>query len=407
MRSILTINAGSSSLKFALFGLNGMLAMPLMRGAIEGLGGHARLRVQDGAGARFREQPLPATPTDSDNALDVLLSVLSARFPRLDLVAVGHRVVHGGGTFSAPVLLTGELMGALEDLVPLAPLHQPFNLKGVTAASEAFPGVPQIACFDTAFHAGHAFEECAFGLPRKYFDDGIRRYGFHGLSYEYVARQMARIAPGVADGRMVVAHLGNGASLCAIRDGKSVASTMGFSVLDGLMMGTRCGQIDPGVLIYLADRRGMDAAAIARLLYHESGLKGLSGVSHDMRVLEASDDPHAADAVACFVARLRREIGAMAATIGGIDALVFTGGIGENSAPIRAAVTAGLGWLGIALDPARDADPSAVEISRLDSPVRVFRVPTDDEAMIARHVVGLMAAAAADLVPLDKVAWVA
>ncbi len=407
MRSILTINAGSSSLKFALFGLSGTFATPLLRGAIDGLGSHARVRVQEGPGESFVDQPVQETPVDTDNDLEVLMSVLTARFPRLNLVAVGHRMVHGGGTFSMPVVLTEEVMGALEDLVPLAPLHQPFNLKGVIAAREAFPGVPQIACFDTAFHSGHAFEECAFGLPRAYFDEGIRRYGFHGLSYEYVAREMARMAPGVADGRMVVAHLGNGASLCAIRDGRSVASTMGFSALDGLMMGTRCGQIDPGVLIYLADRRGMDPAAITRLLYHESGLKGLSGLSHDMRVLEASDHPHAAEAVSCFVARIRREIGAMAATIGGIDALVFTGGIGENSAPIRAAVTAELDWLGIAIDPVRDADPSAVEISPLDSPVRVFRVSTDEEAMIARHVVGLMAAAAADLVPLDKVAWVA
>jgi acetate kinase len=305
-----------------------------------------------------------------------------------------------------PVVLDDVVIAKLERLAPLAPLHQPFNLKGIEAAHARFPGVPQIACFDTAFHSEHTFEEAAFGLPRSYFEEGIRRYGFHGLSYDYVTRQMARIAPGVADGKMVIAHLGNGASLCAVRERRSVSSTMGFSALDGLLMGTRCGDLDPGVLLYLMAEKGMDAAALTQMLYHESGLKGLSGVSHDMRALESSTDPRAAQAIACFVGRIRREIGAMTATMGGLDALVFTGGIGEHSAPIRAAVTAGLDWHGIAIDPARNEDES-YELSADQSRVRVFRIPTDEDAMIARYVIGMLTAAAADLVPLEEVRWVA
>ncbi len=336
----------------------------------------------------------------------MLLDWLSDAMPKLQLAAVGHRVVHGGSTFSLPAAIDDAVIAKLESMAPLAPLHQPFNIAGIKAARAAFPGVPQIACFDTAFHSGQAFEEAAFGLPRSYFEEGIRRYGFHGLSYDYVTRQLARMAPGLADGRLVIAHLGNGASLCAVRAGRSVASTMGFSALDGLMMGTRCGAIDAGVLLYLMAEKGMDASALTQLLYRESGLKGLSGVSHDMRALEASLEPRAAEAIACFVAGIRRGIGAMAAVMGGIDALIFTGGIGEHSARIRAAATASFEWLGIRIDPARNEDGS-YELSADDSPVRVFRVPTDEEAMIARHVTGLLAAAAADLVPLSEVRWVA
>jgi acetate kinase len=349
---------------------------------------------------------MPSGVIDADRAIEILLHWLSAAVPKLQLSAVGHRVVHGGPEFSRPTALDDAVIAELTRLAPLAPLHQPFNLKAIAAARAAFPGVSQVACFDTAFHTGHAFEEAAFGLPRAYYDEGIRRYGFHGLSYDYVARQLARIAPGVADERVVIAHLGNGASLCAVRDGRSVASTMGFSALDGLMMGTRCGGIDPGVLLYLMAEKRMDAAALTNLLYRESGLKGLSGVSHDMRALEASAEPHAAQAIACFVARIRREIGAMAAAMGGIDALVFTGGIGENSARIRAAVTDGFEWLGIGIDPTRNTD-DPVELTAPDARVRVFRIPTDEDAMIARHVAGLMAAAAADLVPLEQVKWAA
>jgi acetate kinase len=408
MRSILTLNAGSSSLKFALFGLIDVHQGQLIGGQIATDGSGARFLARDFTGNVLvdRRYAMPSGVIDADRAIEILLHWLAAAVPKLHLSAVGHRVVHGGPEFSRPVALDDNVIAELTRLAPLAPLHQPFNLKAIAAARSPLPVVSPVACFDTAFHAGHAFEEAAFGLPRSYYEQGIRRYGFHGLSYDYVARQLARIAPAVADERVVIAHLGNGASLCAVRNGRSVASTMGFSALDGLLMGTRCGGLDPGVLLYLMAEKNMDAAALTELLYRESGLKGLSGVSHDMRALEASAEPHAAQAIACFVARIRREIGAMAAAIGGIDALVFTGGIGENSARIRAAVTAGFDWLGIGIDPARNTD-DPVELSAPGARVRVFRIPTDEDAMIARHVAGLMAAAAADLVPLERVKWAA
>jgi acetate kinase len=408
MRSILTLNAGSSSLKFALFGLIDVHQGQLIGGQIAADDRGARFLVRDCTGDVLadRRYAMPGGALDADRAIEILLEWLSVAVPKLSLSAVGHRVVHGGAEFSRPVALDDNVIAALTRLARLAPLHQPFNLKGIAAARAAFPAVPQIACFDTAFHAGQAFEEATFGLPRAYYDEGIRRYGFHGLSYDYVTRALARVAPAVADERVVIAHLGNGASLCAVRNGRSVASTMGFSALDGLVMGTRCGGIDPGVLLYLMAEKGMDAAALTELLYRQSGLKGLSGVSPDMRALEASAEPQAAQAIACFVARIRREIGAMAAAMGGIDALVFTGGIGENSARIRAEVAAGCDWLGLGIDPARNSD-AQVELSAPSSRVRVFRIPTDEDAMIARHVAGLMAAAAADLVPLEQVRWAA
>jgi acetate kinase len=408
MRSILTLNAGSSSLKFALFGLIDVHQGQLIGGQIASDGSGAHFLVRDCAGEVLadRRYAMPDGAIDADRAIEILLGWLATAVPKLHLSAVGHRVVHGGSDFSRPVVLDDEVVAELTALAPLAPLHQPFNLRGIAAARAAFPGVPQIACFDTAFHTGHAFAEAAFGLPRSYYEQGIRRYGFHGLSYDYVARQLARIAPAVADERVVIAHLGNGASLCAVRNGKSIASTMGFSALDGLLMGTRCGGLDPGVLLYLMAEKRMDAAALTQLLYRESGLKGLSGLSHDMRALEASADPRAEEAIACFVARIRREVGAMAAAMGGIDALVFTGGIGENSARIRADVAAGFEWLGIGIDPERNAE-DAVELTAPRARVRVFRIPTDEDAMIARHVAGLIAAAAADLVPLAEVKWAA
>jgi len=408
MRYILTLNAGSSSLKFGLFGLAGLHHERMLGGRIEARGNVMSFRVNDSLGQNLADRQFAsdADSFDANGALDALLDWFSTAMPNLNLAAIGHRVVHGGAIFSMPVVLDDAVIAELERLAPLAPLHQPFNLKGIAAARTAFPGVPQIACFDTAFHSEHAFEEAAFALPRSYYGEGIRRYGFHGLSYDYVTRQLARIAPEIADGRIVVAHLGNGASLCAVRERRSVTSTMGFSALDGLVMGTRCGDIDPGVLLYLMTEKAMDAAALTQLLYHESGLKGLSGVSHDMRTLETSADPHAAQAIACFVARIRREIGAMTAAMGGIDALVFTGGIGENSTQIRAAVTADMEWLGVTIDPERNTNES-FELSAQQSRVRVFRVPTDEETMIARYVVGLMAAAAADLLPLEQVRWIA
>jgi acetate kinase len=274
------------------------------------------------------------------------------------------------------------VLAALDPLAPFAPLHQPHNLAGIRAAMAAFPEAVQVACFDTAFHRSHAFVEDTFALPRAYFEKGVRRYGFHGLSYAYIAGELARRAPHLAKGRVVVAHLGNGASMCAIRNGRSVASTMGFSPLDGLPMGTRCGQIDPGVMLYLMEQEGLDAAGIADLLYHRSGLLGLSGLSNDMRTLEASDTPGAREALDYFVHRIRRELGALAAVLEGIDALVFCGGIGENSANVRAGVCAGMGWIGIEIDAQANARNAEV-ISSDHAPTAVLVIPTDEEQVIA------------------------
>jgi acetate kinase len=310
--------------------------------------------------------------------------------PEAGIGAVGHRVVHGGLSRSAPVVLTPTLIAELAKLNALAPLHQPHNLSGVAAAQAAFPDAPQVACFDTAFHRAHPFVNDAFALPRALYDEGVRRYGFHGLSYEYVTGKLAEIAPFHAQGRVVVCHLGSGASMCAIRAGHSVASTMGFSALDGLPMGTRPGQLDPGVLLYLMDKKGMSARAISDLLYKQSGLKGLSGVSNDMRDLLASDNPHARQAVDYFVFRVRREIGGMAAVLEGLDAIVFTGGIGENAAPIREYVLEAMEWLGVELDLDRNRANAGV-ISSDRSRVRVFVIPTNEELMIARHTEALTA----------------
>jgi acetate kinase len=292
--------------------------------------------------------------------------------------------VHGGLDFAAPIVVTDDAMARLTTLVPLAPLHQPHNLSGIAAAQAAFPGVAQVACFDTAFHRAHPFVNDAFALPRSLYEQGVRRYGFHGLSYEYITGKLAEVAPFHAKGRVVICHLGSGASMCAIRNGHSVASTMGFSALDGLPMGTRPGQLDPGVLLYLMDQMGMQPKAISDLLYKESGLKGLSGISNDMRDLEASDDPKARQAIDYFVFRVRREIGGMAAVLEGLDAIVFCGGIGENSRTIREAVLRSMEWIGIELDPQRN-HANAEIISSDRSAVRVFVIRTNEELMIARH----------------------
>ena len=286
--------------------------------------------------------------------------------------------------YAEPTIVTDAVLRDLETLVPLAPLHQPHNLAGIVAAREAWPHVVEVACFDTAFHRAHPFVNDVFALPRQFFADGIRRYGFHGLSYEYVTGRLRQIAPHHAAGRVVVAHLGNGASMCAIRDGQSVASSMGFTALDGLPMGTRCGQLDPGVVLYPMQEKGMNAAQITDLLYRESGLKGLSGLSHDMRTLLASDAPEAQQAVEYFVFRIRRELGGLAAVLKGIDAIVFCGGIGEHAWPVRERVLEGMKWIGMELDRVANRASTPV-ISSERSRVRVFVIPTNEEAMIARH----------------------
>jgi acetate kinase len=390
-RHVVTLNAGSSSIKFALFELNGREPLALAVGLVEMLGEQRRLKVRDGGGAPIHEDAW----TDAGDApfhTEALRRVLAWRlgaFPEANVVAAGHRVVHGGVYFDAPALVTDEVLRILESLSPLAPLHQPHNIAGILAAREAWPHVRQVACFDTAFHRAHPFVNDVFALPRKFYDEGVRRYGFHGLSYEYVTEKLQQVAPLHAAGRVVVAHLGNGASMCAIRDGLSVASSMGFTALDGLPMGTRCGQLDPGVVLYLMQEMKMSAEAIADLLYRESGLKGLSGVSHDMRELEASDRPEARQAIEYFVFRIRRELGGLAAVLEGLDAMVFCGGIGEHAWRVRERVLEGMEWIGIELD--RTANRASEQvISSQRSRVRVFVIPTDEEAMIARQTLAVL-----------------
>lgn len=404
---LLTLNAGSSSIKFALFDVQG----PLLRlsGQIDGLGTQVRFLVCDADGdilARQQWQDGATQPTGHRDALAWIIGWLDKHQPGLNVVAVGHRVVHGGSSFGGPVLIDGPTLDALHALVPLAPLHQPHNLAGIAAARARFGDVPQVACFDTAFHRGLAFNEEAFALPRHFHAEGVRRYGFHGLSYEYIAGQLRALDPGEAMGRVVVAHLGNGASLCALRQGRSVAATMGFSALDGLPMGTRSGRVDPGVLLYLVQQRGMGADELSHLLYHQSGLKALSGgLSHDMRTLEEAGTPEAEQAIGYFVAAVLREIGMLAATLQGLDALVFTGGIGENSQRVRREVMLGLDWLGVVVQGGRDAGRTdmirtapgrpqparaaaagqATPVSAEGSPVLCLRIATDEESMIARH----------------------
>ncbi|MCB1508772.1 MAG: acetate/propionate family kinase [Hyphomicrobiaceae bacterium] len=384
---ILTLNAGSSSLKFALFRAGLADAPAHLRGSLTGIGAEPRLKAKDEEGRIVFEQEWPegAGPGDAGAAMQAIVARLSQAAEGEKVIAVGHRVVHGGLSHVEPVFVSDALVADLERLNPLAPLHQPHNLAGIAAARAAFPQARQVACFDTAFHRRHPFVNDTFALPRALYAEGVRRYGFHGLSYEYVAARVAQDRPDLAAGRVVIAHLGNGASMCAIRDGRSIGSTMGFSALDGLPMGTRCGQIDPGVLLYLMSAHGMDAAAISDLLYKQSGLKGLSGLSHDMRLLLASESREAGEAIDYFVFRVRREIGAMAAVLGGLDALVFTGGIGENAVPIRARICEALDWLGLALDAARNEEGRG-DIAAPESRVRVLVVPTDEERRIAGHV---------------------
>jgi len=398
-QQILTINAGSSSLKFALFDTETMDCAAV--GMIDGLGTDPEFVMKDGAGHKLLSDALEGDHFVADHAaaLRTVLGAIAAHFPDDHIVAVGHRVVHGGLAHSAPVMVDDHIQRQLAELVPLAPLHQPHNLSGIAAAKAAFPGVPQVACFDTAFHRAHPFVNDAFALPRALYDEGVRRYGFHGLSYEYVTGRLAEIAPDHNGDRIIICHLGSGASMCAIRNGRSVTSTMGFSALDGLPMGTRPGQIDPGVLLYLMDHKGMDVQAISSMLYKDCGLKGLSGISNDMRDLEASDDPHAREAIDYFVAAIRREIGAMAAVLGGLDAVVFCGGIGENSRSIRQAVLQDMEWLGIELDSEANRGGDG-RISTDDSVVNAFVIRTNEELMIARHTAECLAQPA----PLQSVA---
>lgn len=374
MSAILTLNAGSSSVKFGVYQAAEEPVL-LRAGQVENLGPLARLSIK---GGETRE----LGPADHAVALHEILHAIEPVLEGRIVRGVGHRIVHGGKAFGEPEVLTDRVIAQLRTLERLAPLHQPHNLAAVDAARKEFPQAVQIGCFDTAFHRGHPFVNDTFALPRKYYEQGVRRYGFHGLSYDYITSCLKQDWPELYKGRVVVAHLGNGASMCAIRGGHSVGSTMGFSALDGLPMGTRCGQLDPGVLLYLMGQ-GMGADEIERILYQESGLKGMSEISHDMRTLLASDDPRAAQAVDYYVFRIRRELGAMAAILGGIDGLVFCGGIGEHAAPIRARVIEGMEFLGLGLN----AEANARDDTRIGTgPVEVLVIPTNEERVIARAV---------------------
>jgi acetate kinase len=382
--AVLALNAGSSSLKFALFDAGKTLAL-LSKGEIEEIDTAPHFVAQDGQGAPLDETLWSgAAPADRAGLLDSLLQWTDRHLGNSKLIAVGHRVVHGGRNFTGPVLVTDAVLTELDALTPLAPLHQPHSLEPMRTIRRLRPDLPQIACFDTAFHHTLPAVATRFALPRAYENEGIRRYGFHGLSYEYIARQLQSVAPQIAGGKVVVAHLGSGASLCAMADGSSVETTMGFTALDGLVMGTRCGTLDAGVVLYLLQQKHLSAQDIEHLLYEKSGLLGVSGLSSDMRTLLASQAPQAKEAIALFVYRIVLDIGALAAALGGLDGLVFTAGIGEHSPEIRIAVCQGLRWLGVALGPAKPP-PGTSLISTPESLIEVHVIPTDEEAMIARH----------------------
>ena len=383
MSRVLVLNAGSSSVKFGLF-TDAPEPEEIAAGLVETVGEETHLHLRDAGGAALAEDRLP--PRDRGHhraAIAAILAALETHFPGEAITAVGHRIVHGGLDFTEPQVLDEAALTRLEALVPFAPLHQPHNLSGVRAAQEAFPGATQVGCFDTAFHRGQPFVNDTFALPRAYYARGVRRYGFHGLSYDYISGHLAETAPELHAGRVIVAHLGNGSSMCGIRAGRTVASSMGFTALDGLPMGTRCGQIDPGVLLYMIEQEGMGPAELGEMLYRRSGLLGLSGVSSDMRSLLASEVPAAREAIDYFTARIRRETGGLTAALEGLDALVFTGGIGENATEIRAEICAGLGWLGVRIDPAAN-DAGARVISAEGAQVTVMVIPTNEELVIAR-----------------------
>jgi acetate kinase len=381
---ILVINAGSSSIKFSIFdpGAGGALTA-CAHGQVEGIGTSPHLAVSDAQGRRLADERPAADGHDGAVAAihDWYASHVGSE---TGFAGIGHRIVHGGLAYSEPVLIDAGVLADLTALVPLAPLHQPHNLAAVRAVAAAAPAVPQVACFDTAFHHGEGAVAQEFALPRALTAKGVRRYGFHGLSYEYIVSALPQAAPELVGRKLVVAHLGNGASMCAIDDGRSVATTMGFSAVDGLVMGTRTGSLDPGVILYLLDHERMDARAIERLIYSESGLLGVSGISSDMRTLLASAAPAAREAVDLFVYRIGRELGSLAAALGGLDGIVFTGGIGEHAAQVRAEVCRNARWLGVSLDDAANGRHGP-RISAPASKVPVFVVPTDENLMIARH----------------------
>jgi acetate kinase len=386
----LVLNAGSSSLKFCAFqrpkGESWRLAV---RGQVEGIGTSPRLTVKDADGERLADEKLGGAVRDGRDALDALAAWFRSKYGGARVLGVGHRVVHGGARYARPTVVTEQVLAELRELIPLAPLHQPHNLAAIDAVFERLPDVPQVACFDTSFHRGHSAVVDLVPLPLDIRRSGVQRYGFHGLSYEYIASVLPEVAPEIARGRVIVAHLGSGASLCALKDGKSVDNTLGFTALDGLCMGTRPGALDPGVVLYLFQGLGLSAKEVETILYKKSGLLGISGISNDMRDLLGRDEPEARLAVDYFVYRAAKEIGALAAVLGGIDGLVFTAGIGENSAEIRRRICESASWLGVELDAEANAGKGP-RISFSQSRVSAWVIPTNEELMIARHTASLL-----------------
>jgi acetate kinase len=390
MDTILVANAGSSSVKFQVFATDVSYPKCLIKGQVEAIGTRPRLKAHDCDGVllvdtAFSNESIADVPA----ALRVAGTWLRERQKILP-IAVGHRVVHGGPDYDGPVLIDDDVINRLEKYVPLAPLHQPNNLAPIRSIRRQFPQLPQVACFDTAFHRGHDPVADHYAIPEQFYTDGVRRYGFHGLSYEYVASRLPSVAPATAAGRVIVAHLGSGASMCALAGGKSVDTTLGFTALDGLPMGTRPGQLDPGVVLYLLDQRQMTAGQIQHFLYHDCGLKGLSGISNDVRELEQSADPRAAFALDYLIYRVALNAGQLAAALRGLDAFVFTAGIGEHAVAIRARIAERLAWLGLTLDPEANAAHGPL-ISRKRSRVAAYVIPTNEELMIARHTLSLLA----------------
>jgi len=389
--AIVVLNAGSSSIKFSHFVERGESLELDLRGQIEGLYNQARFVAKEPDGSVQAQKTWDQdVALDHAGALEYLVGFLQEAVANCRLVGVGHRVVHGGLEYSRPVRTDAEVLQVLERFVPLAPLHQPNNLAPIRMLMDRAPDLPQVACFDTAFHRTNPDLAQRFALPVEFHDAGVRRYGFHGLSYEYIASVLPDIDPDAARGRCVVLHLGNGASMCAMKNGQSMASTMGFTAVDGLPMGTRCGSMDPGVIPFLIEQRGMDTRAVEELIYNKSGLLGVSGLSSDMRTLLESDEPRARLAIDLYVYRIGRELGSMAAALGGLDAIVFTAGIGEHAPPIRERVLEDADWLGVRLDPSANAS-GGPRISRADSAVTAWVVPTNEELMIARHTRALLA----------------
>jgi acetate kinase len=387
---VLVLNAGSSSLKFCVYRRPDDTDWEVAaRGQIEGIGTAPRLSAKDAQGEVLVKETLSAAVSDGNAAIEALASWLRSKWSGARVLGVGHRVVHGGVRFSQPIVLTRQILADLSELIPLAPLHQPYNIAAIEAVFNRLPDVPQVACFDTGFHSHHSEVANLVPLPRGARNSGLQRYGFHGLSYEYIASVLPEVAPEIAKGRVIVAHLGSGASLCALKDGKSIDSSFGFTALDGLCMGTRPGALDSGVVLYLFQNLGLSVKEVESMLYKQSGLLGISGISNDMRDLLSRSEPEARLAVDYFVYRAAKEIGALTAVLGGIDGLVFTAGIGENSPEIRQRICHASRWLSLDLDEHANA-VAGPRISTPQSKISAWVVPTNEELMIARHTWSLL-----------------